>query len=82
MVGLAKVDFQPKLMRVIVKATGDIVERIGTINLWLPRAEQVEIGAIEDIDERCVSQGVFQSIVLPKVAAGPYMWLTGKSETK
>ena len=82
MVGLAEIDLQPQLMRQIVKATCNVIKRIGPVNLWLAHTKQVEVGAIEDVDEISVSQGVFPSIVLPKVVAGPYMWIAGKSEPK
>lgn len=35
----------------------DVVKRLRTINFGLTRSQQVEVGAVEDIDERKVGQG-------------------------
>lgn len=56
MVGLAKIDLQPQFLRLVIEAPGDIVERIGPVNFRFAHTEQVEIGAIEDIDKRICRQ--------------------------
>jgi hypothetical protein len=43
-------------VRLIVKPTRDIIERIGPVNLRLSHPEQVEVGAIEDEDEGLVAK--------------------------
>jgi hypothetical protein len=47
MVGLAKINCQAQGLRLIVQRCGNIIQRVGSINLRLPRTEQVEIGAVE-----------------------------------
>ena len=50
MVRLAHVDGEAARPRRIVEHPGNIVERLMPINLRLARAEQVEVGAVEDED--------------------------------
>jgi hypothetical protein len=56
MVGLAKVDIEPQRLRLIVEAARNIVKRIGPVNLRLAHSEQVEVGAVEDVDEGAIGQ--------------------------
>jgi hypothetical protein len=58
MVGLAEIDVKTERLRLIVQPSGDIVERIGPINLRLSRAEQIEIGPIEDEDDGAIGQTI------------------------
>jgi hypothetical protein len=51
-------------MRLIIEATGDVVQRIGAVNLWLAHTQQVEIGAVEDEDERYVGHALFLASML------------------
>lgn len=48
MVGLTDVELQPKRIGLVFQAPGDVIESVGAINLRLARAEQIEVGAVQD----------------------------------
>ena len=48
MIGLAQIDGKPQSHCLLFQHHADIVERLRPVNLWLTRAEEVEIGAVED----------------------------------
>src|SRR5690606_10103288 len=52
MVRLAHVDPDAQRLRLVLQPRRDVVERVPAVNLRLARAEQVEVGPIEDIDQR------------------------------
>ena len=56
MVGLAEINIEAQCLRLIVQPPGNIVERVGPVNLWLTRAEQIEIGSVEDENDGAISQ--------------------------
>lgn len=56
-VGLAAFDAQAKVRRLRCQPCMNVIERVIAINFRFARAEQVEIGAGQDIDDRQVGQG-------------------------
>ncbi len=50
MIGLTEVDDEADLARLLFQHCGNIGQGGRTVNLWLTRAEQVEVGAVEDED--------------------------------
>jgi hypothetical protein len=50
MIRLAEVDFDPELGGSAPDPVVDLVERLGTIDLGLAGADEIEVGAVEDQD--------------------------------
>jgi hypothetical protein len=81
MVGLAEINVETQGLRLIVQPTGDIVKRIGPVNLWLARAQKIEIRSVEDENDGAISQ----YILTVKLALDARATLYGaypKGETK
>ena len=47
-VGLADIDLQPQFAPAILEHSGDVVQRIGAVDLRLAHAEQVEVRPVDD----------------------------------
>jgi hypothetical protein len=60
MIRLADIDFEAERLRLIFQCGGNVVERIRTINFGLARAQQIEVGAVQNIDQR-LCRHVFSS---------------------
>src|SRR3546814_15012064 len=56
---LAHVDREAELSRPVLQAPGNVVEGVGAVDFGLSRAEQIEVGPIEDIDGRWFRHGRF-----------------------
>src|SRR5438093_9296523 len=56
MVGLLEVNAEPKLLSVLSAGVFDIAQGVGPINGRLARAQQIEIGSVEDEDRRGLTQ--------------------------
>ncbi len=78
MVGLAKINVKTLRLRLIVQPSGNIIERVGAVNLWLPRAEQIEVGSVEDENDGAISQW-FLAVSLRLIVASPYMVILGNA---
>ena len=50
-VGLADLDLDPELPRPVLEPAGNLVERVGAVDFRLAGAEQVEVGAVQHIDD-------------------------------
>ena len=55
MVGLAHVDREAERPRLVLEPAGDVVERVGAVDFRLAQAQQVEVGAVEDVDREVAS---------------------------
>src|SRR6266481_4415060 len=56
MVGLVEIDVKSELLRVLPAGLLDIGQAAAPINCRLARAEQIEIGSVEDEDRRGLAQ--------------------------
>ena len=56
MVGLAHVDFEPQAAGAVLEHPGDVVERVGAVDVRFAQAKQVQVRAVQDEDAHPIPQ--------------------------
>ncbi len=56
MIGLAKIDPQTHRLRLILKPPGYVIKRVCPIDFRLAHPEQIQVGAVQDINYGLVGQ--------------------------
>ena len=72
MVGLAEINVKAQCLRLIVQPSGNIVQRVGPVNLWLSCPQQVEVGSVKDENDRAISQTILTVKLALDVSATLY----------